>query len=116
MNLSENIKRLQSLMGLNESVFLKRRVTLKQLDDSFNESLSHWISHVKETMSRRNIEKLPPPVFANMIHAVISMTIDAIHPELISGREDFPYEEIFQSLTDRYFNQMEQAYNDNFGD
>lgn len=69
-------------------------------------------------MNRRNIDKLPPPVFANMIHAVISMTIDAIHPELFSGREDFSYniyDEIFQSLTDRYFNQMEQAYNDNFG-
>ena len=106
------------MMGLNENVFLKRRVTQKQLDDSFNESLSYWISHVKEDMRRRNIEKLPPPVFANMIHAVISMTIDEIHPELFSGSEDFPfklYDEIFQSLNNRYFNQMEQAYNDNFG-
>jgi hypothetical protein len=114
MNLQENIDRIKEMMGINESVFLKRRIPTKLLDDSFNESLSYWISHVKEDMRRRNIEKLPPPVFANMIHAVISMTIDTIHPELISGREDFPYDEIFQSLTNRYFNQMEQAYNDNF--
>ena len=111
MNLRENIDRIKEMMGLNESVFLKRRIPIQLLDDSFNESLSYWISSVKESM-RRN--KLPPPVFANMIHAVISMTIDAIHPELISGREDFPYDEIFQSLTNRYFNQMEQAYKDNF--
>ena len=60
--------------------------------------------------------KKPPPVFANMIHAVISMTIDAIHPELIKNKiiEEFSYDEVFQSLTDRYFNQMEQAYKDNF--
>ncbi len=111
MNLRENIDRIKDMMGINESVFLNRRIPIQLLDDSFNESLSYWISSVKESM-RRN--KLPPPVFANMIHAVISMTIDAIHPELISGREDFPYDEIFQSLTDRYFNQMEQAYIDNF--
>ena len=112
MNLRENIDRIKEMMGLNENVFLRRRIPIKVLDDSFNESLSHWISNAQETIRRG---KLPPPVFANMIHAVISMTIDAIHPELISGREDFPYDEIFQSLTDRYFNQMEQAYNDNFG-
>jgi len=112
MNLRENIDRIKEVMGINESVFLKRRIPIKLSDDSFNESLSYWISNAKETMRRG---KLPPPVFANMIHAVISMTIDEIHPELISGREDFPYDEIFQSLTDRYFDQMEQAYNDNFG-
>ena len=111
MNLRENINRIKEVMGINESVFLKRRIPIKVLDVSFNESLSYWISNAKETMKRG---KLPPPVFANMIHAVISMTIDAIHPELISGREDFPYDGIFQSLTDRYFNQMEQAYKDNF--
>ena len=109
MNLRENINRIKEMMGLNESVFLKRRIPIKLLDDSFNESLSYWISNAKETMKRG---KLPPPVFANMIHAVISMTIDTI---LISGREYFPYDEIFQSLTDRYFDQMERAYNDNFG-
>jgi hypothetical protein len=114
MNLSENILRVQSLMGLNESVFLKRRIPIQLLDDSFNESLSYWISNAKENMRK---SKQPPPVFANMIHVVISMTIDEIHPELFSGREDFSYEtydEIFQVLTNRYFNQMEQAYNDNF--
>ena len=105
------------MMGLNESVFLKRRIPIQLLDDSFNESLSYWISNVKETMRRRNIQKPPPPVFANMIHAVISMTIDEIHPELFSGREEYPfklYDEIFQALTNRYFYQMEQAYKDNF--
>lgn len=114
MNLRENIERIKEMMGINENVFVRRRIPMKVLDDSFNESLSYWISSVKESM-RRN--KLPPPVFANMIHAVISMTIDTIHPELFSGREDFTYDtydEIFQSLTDRYFNQMEQAYIDNF--
>lgn len=114
MNLRENIDRIKQMMGLNESAFLRRRIPPEVLDSIFNEQLSYWISHVKETMSRRNIEKLPPPVFANMIHAVISWTIDEIHPELIYDREEFPYDEIFQSLTDRYFNQMEQAYNDNF--
>jgi hypothetical protein len=115
MNLQENIDRIKQMMGINESVFLKRRIPTKLLDDSFNESLSYWISNAKENMRR---SKQPPPVFANMIHVVISMTIDEIHPELFSGREDFPfklYDEIFQVLTNRYFNQMEQAYNDNFG-
>jgi hypothetical protein len=118
MNLQENINRIKEVMGgINESVFLRRRIPTKLLDDSFNESLSYWITNVKETMRRQNLDKLPPPVFANMIHAVISMTIDEIHPELFSDREDFPYklyDEIFQSLTNRYFNQMEQAYNEHF--
>jgi len=115
MNLQENIDRIKEMMGINENVFLRRRINTEVLDSIFNEQLSYWISHVKEDMSRRNIEKLPPPVFANMIHAVISWVMDEIHPELISGREDFPYDEIFQSLTDRYYNQMEQAYNEHFG-
>jgi len=111
MNLRENIDRIKQMMGLNENVFLRRRINLEVLDSIFNEQLSSWISHVKEP--RRS--NLPTPAFANMIHAVISWTMDEIHPELISGREEFLYDEIFQSLTDRYFNQMEQAYNDNFG-
>ena len=116
MNLQEQTKRIKEMMGLNENVFLKRRIPLKVLDDSFRESLTHWISRKKEEMSKRNINnaEINPPVFANMIHAVISMTIDAIHPELINDREEFPYDEIFQALIDRYFSQMEQAYNDNF--
>jgi len=115
MNLQENIDRIKEVMGLNENIFFRRRINTEVLDSNFNEQLYQWISHVKEDMSRRNIENLPPPVFGNMIHAVISWLMDEIHPELISGREDFPYDEIFQFLTDRYFNQMEQAYNDNFG-
>lgn len=101
--------------NLNENIFFRRRINTEVLDSIFNEQLSYWISHVKKDMSRRNIEKLPPPGFAIMIHAVISWIMDEIHPELISGREDFPYDEIFQFLTNRYFNQMEQAYIDNFG-
>jgi len=112
MNLQENIVRIKQMMGLNESVFLKRRVPLKQLDDSFNESLSYWISNTKERI-RRGDDR--PANFGNMIHAVISMTIDEIHPELIADREDFPYDEVFNSLTEKYMDQMEQAYNDNFG-
>jgi hypothetical protein len=114
MNLRENIDRIKEMMGLNESVFLKRRIPIQLLDDSFNESLSYWISSVKESM-RRN--KLPPPVFANMIHAVISMTIMKSTLNLSLQVGDFTYnqyDEIFQSLTNRYFNQMEQAYNENF--
>lgn len=98
-------------MGLNESSFLKRRVTPKQLDDSFNESLSYWISHTKERM-RRGDDR--PANFGNMIHAVISMTIDEIHPELIADRKDFPYDQVFNSLTEKYMDQMEDAYNHNF--
>jgi len=98
------------MMGLNESVFLKRRVTPKQLDDSFNESLSYWISNTKARMRYDD----RPANFGNMIHAVISMTIDEIHPELIADREDFPYDEVFDSLTEKYIDQMEQAYDDNF--
>jgi len=115
MNLRENIDRIKEMMGLNESAFLRRRIPPEVLDSIFNEQLSYWISHVKEDMSRRNMENLPPPVFANMIHAVISWIMDEIHPELIYDREVFPYDEIFQSLTEKYMDQMEQAYNDNFG-
>ena len=114
MNLQENIDRIKEMMGINESVFFRRRINTEVLDSIFNEQLSNWISYVKEDMSRRKIENLPPPVFGNMIHAVISWVMDEIHPELISGREEFPYDEIFKLLINRYFNQMEQAYNDNF--
>ena len=125
MNLQEQTKRIKEMMGLNENVFLRRRINTEALDSIFNEELSQWISNVKEDMRGRNVRRsfskqfdngeVTPPVFAMMIHAVILRTIDAIHPELISGREDFPYDEIFQALIDRYSNQMEQAYNDNFG-
>jgi len=115
MNLRENIDRIKEIMGLNENVFFRRRINTEVLDSIFNEQLSQWISHVKEDMSRRNIENLPPPVFGNMIHVVISWVMDEIHPELIHERESFPYDEIFQSLADRYYNLMKQAYKDNFG-
>jgi len=111
MNLRENIDRIKEMMGINENVFLRRRINTQVLDEIFNEQLSYWISNVKGT--RRT--NLPPPVFANMIHVVISWVMDEIHPALIASREDFPYDEIFQSLTDRYYNQMEQAYNELFG-
>ncbi len=64
----ENIERIKEMMGLNENVFLRRRINTEVLDLIFNEQLSYWISNVKGT--RRS--NLPPPVFANMIHVVIS--------------------------------------------
>lgn len=99
------------MMGLNENVYLKRRIPLRKINDSFNESLSYWILNTKERIKRGDNRA---PLLGNMIHAVISMTIDELHPELISDREDFPYEEIFQSLTEMYMDQMVQVYNDNF--
>ena len=105
MNLQEQTNRIKQMMGIDESVFLKRRVSMNELSHAFKDALNYATLQLHSKKSRG--ESTPLPSFAN---SVISMTIDEIHPYLISDREEFPYNEVYQYLADTFKDQIISTY------
>ena len=103
MNLRENIQRV-----IRESLFLKRRVTTEELNDSFEEALDYATEIYKRG------EKENPVSFANFGHSIISMMIDDFHPRLIEDDEDFPYKEIFKYLENMFMDRITDKYREEF--
>ena len=105
MRLNEDISRLKSLMGIDESAYMKRRVPMNELSHAFQDALNYATIQLHSKKSRG--ESTPLSNFAN---SVISMTIDDIHPYLISNREEFPYNEVYQYLVDTFKDQIILTY------
>lgn len=105
MNLHEQTDRIKQMMGITESVFLKRRVSMNELSHAFDDALNYATLQLHS--QKRRGQSTPLSTYAS---SVITMTIDEIHPQLISDRDGFPYDEVFQYLSDTFKDQIISTY------
>ncbi len=106
MNLQENISRIKQMMGITESAFLKRRVSMRDLSQAFEDSLNYATLQLQSQKSRGQSMSL-----GSFAGNVISMTIDEIHPQLIANKEDFPYDEVYNFIAIEYQEPIITTYN-----
>ena len=98
MNLQENIKRIQEMMGVNESSFLRRRIDITLIDIEFD----HYLSYMSDNfLSRLNDGR--EINFDDFKRRIIDGLMDSYHGEFSSwGENEFPYDEIYDFLLERY--------------
>jgi hypothetical protein len=107
MNLQEQISRIQEVMGVNESSFLRRRVDVNLLDDEFIRYLNYITNYFLK--KRDNGEEIE---FYDFKRRIIDGIMDNFHGELSNwGQNDFPYDEIYDFLLERYLPRIESRYN-----
>jgi hypothetical protein len=95
-----------SMIGINESRFLKRRVNPETIESAITDALSYVSS--KFYNKRSSWYKADPKIFRRL---VINILMDHLHPKLSNwGTEDFPYDEVYNYLTDHYSQRILQRY------
>lgn len=108
MNLQENIKRIQKMMGLvtESKAYLLRRVTVDKINTEFKESLDYVTYKLKGNYGLKNFKE-----------RVINVMMDGLHGELSNwGTDHFPYEEIEEFLLEMYSDEMTERYHQLYGD
>lgn len=98
MTLKNHIKKILREETLSESRHLRRRFNQEKLDHEFEESMEY------ASKSPYKFESLE-----DLKHYVISIMMDGLHGELSNwGSTDFPYDEIYNFLKDRYSDEIEE--------
>jgi hypothetical protein len=95
------------MRGLNESSFLRRRVDVNLLDDEFIRYLNYITNYfLKKLDDGEEIE------FYDFKRRIIDGIMDNFHGELSNwGLDEFPYDEIYDFLLERYLPKIESRYN-----
>ena len=107
MNLQENIHRIQEVMGINESSFLRRRVDISSLDSDILDNLNYVTDIFLSNL--RNGDEIS---FDHFKERIITGIIDNYHGDLSNwGQDEFPSDEIYNFLLDRYLPKIESRYN-----
>ena len=107
MNLQENIHRIQEVMGINESSFLRRRVDISSLDSDILDNINYVTDiFLRELRDGNRME------FDDFKRRIIYGIIDQYHGDLSNwGENEFPYDEIYDFLLERYLPKIESRYN-----
>jgi hypothetical protein len=107
MNLQEQISRIQEVMGINESSFLRRRVDISSLDSDILDNLNYVTDiFLRELRDGNRME------FDDFKRRIINGIIDEYHGDLSNwGQDEFPSDEIYNFLLDRYLPKIESRYN-----
>lgn len=101
------VKEKLGLTDINESSFLRRRVDINFLDDEFIDTLN-YVSDIFLREFRNGDEIL----FDHFKERIITGIIDNYHGDLSNwGRDEFPYDEIYDFLLERYLPKIESRYN-----
>jgi len=90
-----------SMIGLSESTFLKRRVNAEILEEAISDALNYAIFRFGEKYNR-NLNQF--------INRVMSVLMDNLHPTLSWGDKEFPYDEIYEFLKEKYHDRIYNAY------
>lgn len=106
MNLHEETNRIKQMMGIYENTFLKRRVSMRELSQAFEEALNYATLQLQSQKSRGQSMSL-----GSFAGNVISMTIDEIHPQLIADKHEFPYDEVYNFIAIEYQEPIITTYN-----
>ena len=107
MNLQENISRIKEMMGINESSFLRRRVDVNLLDDEF----IRYLNYITDIFLKKlDIEHHAN--FGDFKRRIIDGLMDSYHGELSNwGQNEFPYDEIYDFLLERYLPKIKERFN-----
>jgi hypothetical protein len=98
MSLKSHIRKVLKEETILESVYLRRRFDNKKLDREFEESIDY------ASKSPYKFESLD-----DLKHYVISIMMDGLHGELSNwGANDFPYDEIYNFLKNKYSDEIEE--------
>lgn len=109
--LTEELSRVKSLMGINESSFLRRRFPPEEIQHTIKDALVWSTQLWKRNIANGN--KTTPVTFRQFAHSVISIAMDEFHPKLIEDL-DFPYNEIFEFLSETFHEEIYEKYLDEF--
>ena len=115
MNLKQTIRKvlreetnfpisIRKVMGLNESNYLLRRIDIENINSAIEDGL--------EYASKRFIIDMDLTTF---IRYVIDVAMDDLHPKLIWGREEFPYDEVYDFLVEKYGDKIKEYYQHHCG-
>jgi hypothetical protein len=107
MNIQEQISRIQEVMGINESSFLRRRVDISSLDSDILDNINYVTDiFLRELRDGNRME------FDDFKRRIINGIIDEYEGDLSNwGQDEFPFDEIYNFLLDRYLPKIESRYN-----
>jgi len=103
MTLQEQISRMKSMMRLNESNYLLRRIDIENINSAIENGLEYASKHFIIDMDMD---------LTTFIRRVIDIAMDDLHPKLIWGREEFPYDEVYDFLVEIYSDKIVNIYNE----
>ena len=89
----------------NESMFLLRRVSAQDITEAYRDALEYaskkYIDE-KRWWNKPNLDK-----FVSM---VMQLMMDNLHPVLIHQKEEFPYDEIYDFLREKYLDEIVERF------
>ena len=101
------VKEKLGLTDINESSFLRRRVDVSTLDNDILDNLNYVTDIFLSNL--RNGDEIS---FDHFKERIITGIIDNYHSDLSDwGQNEFPYDEIYNFLLDRYLPKIESRYN-----
>jgi hypothetical protein len=91
---------------VTESTYLRRRFMPEDIEDQFNEALNY--ASFKFYDKKSSFYNSDPKAFRRI---VINILMDHLHPRLSDwGTQDFPYEEVYEYLTEYYSQRILERY------
>ena len=109
MNLQEHIRKVL-IETVNESLFFRRRVDMRLMEKEFYETLNY--------VTDSFIYKLKKGIkfdFDTFKRRVINNLMDDYHNDLSDGgSKDFPYDEVYEFLSDHFHDKIEDRYDSLF--
>lgn len=97
---------------LNESTFFRRRVDMDLLEKEFYENLNYATNIFLERYNEGETT-----TFSKFKKRVIDYLIDNYNSELTNGGlEDYPYDEVYNFLSDYFHNKIKERYDEVFGE
>ena len=101
------VKEKLGLTDINESSFLRRRVDVSTLDSDVLDNLNYVTDIFLSNL--RNGDEIS---FDHFKERIITGIIDNYHGDLSNwGQDEFPYDQIYNFLLDRYLPKIESRYN-----
>ena len=98
--------------SINESIYTRRRLSPEQMDRVFEDSIKYTTNRLDNFMRRE--KKISVHMFENM---VTSIMMDEFHGELSNwGLENFPYDEVYNFIKERYSDKIRKEYKKLYSD
>ena len=109
MNLQEHIRKVL-IETVNESLFFRRRADMRLMEKEFYENLNF----ATDMFLKRRYAGIDF-TFEDFKERVIDYLMDGYHNELSDGgSKDFPYDEVYEFLSDHFHDKIEDRYDSLF--
>jgi hypothetical protein len=102
MNLQEQTNRIKQMMGINESIYLRRRIDNEVINELYYEVSSYVLEKIK-MFDIKTVSEFKSVVIRNMLHSLETYLQD-------SNQTDYQYEEIENFLSNQFSEDMEKKY------